>query len=691
LDAAVSSKTEGAYRVATEALGRLIQAEQYVGETWNVDYEEITVQIHDFHRERVGGIPATSFLLATRLKAPITNLRSWDSEEASIILLRVIGPAPLWNAMEIDKIRAEAGRRAFGSDAHWDEGEHMDIITAQDIAAAGLKCRILGTFYMRERADNQGLTLHFGADISNFYPNRGLKVYKPTNAALSEIVNYRDPDRIVDPNQPLSQHRVRIGRVRYASSDRVQQGVDNVEVSIAPTDLLAQKTALFGMTRMGKSNSTKIVAQSIFCLRFSEPPARVGQLIIDYNGEYANENVQDAGALKNVWRTNQAGNSQDVVTYGTSPHPNDPNRILMRLNFLHDDMLGVGKQIIDAALDDDRGTKYIGNFLDVVFEAPDQNDRSALIRHARRVLAYRALLVANGFAPGTLTADTNGLFSRDLIAALRASQSDPQQKHAQAAAVFEQRTPSWAQLSQAFEGLQDFIERGTTTGYGTFNTTYINRPNGSGDAWADTAFLNIIGMWKYPNGLRIVGRVQNQHAANLNQDYSDRIYEDLVAGKLVIIDQSQGSTEQNTMVANRTMRRILNGNQQSFSRAQQPAEMIVYVEEAHNLLPQATAKDLTNVWVRTAKEGAKLRIGLVYSTQEVSSIQENILKNTQNWFIGHLNNADETRKLSGFADFDDFVPSIRRADDRGFLRVRTLTNRYTVPVQIDRFVINPVQ
>ncbi|MGO8789877.1 MAG: helicase HerA domain-containing protein [Terriglobia bacterium] len=102
---------------------------------------------------------------------------------------------------------------------------------------------------------------------------------------------------------------VRIGQVRFASTNRPFQEISNVPVSVTPTDLLGQKTALFGMTRTGKSNTTKIILKAIFALRWAgSEPQRIGQLIFDPNGEYANENVQDKttgtnnpNAIKNVW------------------------------------------------------------------------------------------------------------------------------------------------------------------------------------------------------------------------------------------------------------------------------------------------------------------------------------------------------------------------------------------------------
>ena len=132
-------------------------------------------------------------------------------------------------------------------------------------------------------------------------------------------------------------------------------------------------------------------------------------------------------------------------------------------------------------------------------------------------------------------------------------------------------------------------------------------------------------------------------------------------------------------MAEQIARDIFTRSSEAFVRGEMPPRIVIYVEEAHNLIGRSA--DLDTTWPRLAKEGAKFGISLVYATQEPSSIHPNILANTENLFVTHLNNDGEIRALASYYDFADFAEGLKRCQDVGFARVKTLSSNFITPTQ----------
>src|SRR5437762_14204614 len=100
---AAAKSLEPTLATASDLLTSVVEEKAYVGEVYSLGYEDALVQIHDFHRQQVGGIPALSFLIATRvLPGHQTDVRE---EDASLILLRVLDKCDLPDAAEALRAR----------------------------------------------------------------------------------------------------------------------------------------------------------------------------------------------------------------------------------------------------------------------------------------------------------------------------------------------------------------------------------------------------------------------------------------------------------------------------------------------------------------------------------------------------------------------------------------------------------
>ena len=695
-----------AKRKANEAackLVSLIDPDRYVGDLISMDYSTAEVLIHDRLRQDVGGVPHGCLLLATRMRFDETDDTPPDLNDAqtSLILLRALSASSLPNDVEMKHARLEAGQRAAQTADNWDEGGKTDQFTLDQMRYAGAHCRILGTFRMNLHAETGEWQLEYGGDIDNFYAGQGMKVYKLAGDALKRIVNY-------SPTESASAKPVQIGKLRYAASIRNPDAPESVPVYMTTEDLLAQRTALFGMTRTGKSNTIKIIASAVFQLRTVEDGQRVGQLIFDPNGEYANENPQDQGCLKNI--ANIRGNlSDDVVTYGLHSHPNDPERNITKFNFFGDSIDSIpskldetdkkklderlqslyeGKEIVNGVLREETAA-YIRAFIQADMVAPEtvmgDEGQGQYVRYRRSLFVYRAVLARAGFRSPTSGERTKGLFGKDLRDKMA---NDP--RLAPFVEGLESDMPmTW---SDAGNFCEEFAKWTKLDAFQEFNQAYARKKKHN---WSDQRLEGLLSIFENTRGLRVLQKAQQWHDCGVNTDYTEDIVSHIRAGRLVIFDQALGDPDMNEQAATSIMRRIFAAQQRAFvnpktdektDEIKKPPPVIIYVEEAHTLLPKGSETDTTNIWARVAKEGAKFNIGLVYSTQEPSTIQPNILTNTENWFIAHLNNTDETRQLNKYNDFADFTDSIIKVNETGFLRVRTLSSPYTLPVQIDKFL-----
>ena len=652
-----------------------------VGQVYAINYQRATIAVNDYDREQAGGLPMGGFLIAAKQEG-----------NEGFVLLRILREAPLPNLADSSQTKQHAIESAANSE---DWAQQLDHWTRDRISIHGVECRVLGTFFRTEQGSHR-----FAEDIDNYYAVNQLMVWKPGPNTLQMIANHRHKSNPIAPTEdpPV------VGTTRFAASQSA--GAITADVALYPEDMLRRRTVYLGMSRSGKSNAMKIAAEAIYRIRGREPDRRIGQLIFDPNGEYAQDNSQDGAGLHKVHAAIGRERGGEVETYGLFAPPSDPNRTITKINFFGEkfpsewtqagveaalEQLLVGREIVQQELAG-AGSQYVKAFRDADITLPDigETDRGAITRYRRTILAYQTALAASGLQAPSWKPSAAGLFNKDILDAMNNSGDE-----AYAAAVKSLQanadSPSWSVLRDFFTQLNRFVsdDRGP---YRAFNNTSIAKST-SGESWAEPRFADILRIFYSQNGPRAFQRVREQHDPGSSGDYAELIVNDLREGKLVIVDQSTGDPEQNARAAERIMWKVFKRQQEEFRSAvtgdggsEDEHHILVYLEEAHNLLPKANAADnLSTVWARSAKEGSKLNIGMVLATQAPSSIMPEILNETDNWILAHLNSKRERNVIGDYEDFEDFLDQIGQVSEPGFVRIRSLSLAYTVPVQLRRF------
>ncbi|WP_420148640.1 ATP-binding protein [Spirosoma sp.] len=652
----------------------------FVGYVYGMRFDEVLVLTNDEWKHNVNGLPHNSFLVAAGFNP--TKIINADIIDQEVILLRVIEPVSLPQDNDFIRTRIEHHQRRTSTEKFpGDVNDGIDPMTHSELQAGGLRCNILGTFYVENGQ------LRLGSDIENFMTLSRLRAYKPTGSALAMIVNHVNPEVREKAREEAKKagftnvpSPINIGTVRYTSTARMHRGKDAelVDVLIQPTDFLARRTAVLGMTRTGKSNTVKTTVSAV-AIAAMKDNVKVGQLIFDVNGEYANANHQDDGSSIAEVFPQQTIRYRAIQTVGFAD---------LRTNFYQecDQALNLIQRLFKVDKSPFSG-QDLDAFMSSTLEEPDSTQVSEHTRWKRHKAVFQCILYRAGYpTPTNFTIEIPiaAALTRQITAWGQAQDPPVQIATPTSTHVSASDASAWfEQLRQINIAIKDDQSQRRVPAIGLQSST-------AGNSWVDPtleAFLNMLARENSRKqsfgGWRAIQKYRPYHSPQRAADVTDEIINHLEAGKIVILDLSAGPVEIREVLSKRIASQIFERQMAIMNEGKVPQNMVVYVEEAHNLIGKKA--ELTDTWPRMAKEGAKARIAFVYATQEPSSVHPNILANTENWFVTHLNNDDELRTLGKFYDFGDFTKSLKSAQDVGFARIKTLSAPFVIPTQINRF------
>ena len=588
------------------------------------------------------------FLLAMRARAPATDLSPPDPDQLQrdqLLLLRLRSLQGLPDDVQREaRACQELLRASLPPHVAWDSPAHVRGM---------VECDVLGSYSAPAPGTTRPL---FSAHVAIDHPPACLHLYWPSRRVMEMLVN----------GTLTSVSQVELGAFRSGEDLGYLRAMHPARISMA--DIRGKRTAMFGKTRLGKSNVVKLVAQGMLDATADAP--NVGQLIFDVNGEYANINPQDGDtALAQMYRTR-------CICYFLTENHKDPDARLLRFNFYQraDEALEVMSEILPD--DVTEGPELRNLFtcrLPKLVQLPHMNEIE-LRRIARKWMMFWALLEAFGceydsertkcwLTDKGLSTPFNPGFSQTVRTSAYLevlNKPAPSVPFDFASMVLEMRVV--ARFAHMFRNDPSLNPHGQHI-FDSDETVMIEILCGNGHA------IDL---------LRPCMPFHSPLADNFTRD----ILQALDESKTVIINFSSASEKLLRYFARSICTSLFHEQERKFvSNTLNNRYVQVYFEEAHNIFPPQGSTALS-IYSRFAKEGAKFNIGIVYCTQSPSTVNKDLLAQTENFFIGHLSCTSETAYLSDVqVAFAGCESQILRSRTPGYMLVLTFSHRYVVPVQ----------
>lgn len=617
---------------------------RFVGYVLELGYDKAKIITSDPYKLAVGGIPRGSFLILS------VNQNSNLNLPPHFTLLRVssVSATPLTN--QVQQTYFELHKKAM---------PELDIWTQGELQWGALECDVLGMFYPNPQDSSE---LAFSGDVNNVVSAHNYRVYSPDENLLELIVNgivNKDDQHIIGSLRP-TECQLGMGQVKYP------------DVKISLSDFKGRRTAMFGKTRLGKSNVVKVLAESI--IKTTMHDNSVGQLIFDINGEYANDNPQDGN------KSIASAYPETTEVYALSPREETPSKEL-KLNFAEQPHTAI--PILKTFLDrDGEDAHYVRDFKNISLPSIEEIKKSPINeqnRMIRKIQFFWAILKRANFEMdeakllelGLRTKHVQGFnpgFSEELRKAIHKGKE----------------LPNIANLDDLVKELRllcDFKNDKNNA------SSELLQSKSSGKPLLDPVDEALLG-FLFPvsgSGPKILANYRIYHSARAG-DFVQEIIDLLNHGKTVILDLGNANEKIREYFSDLLSTAIFKEQERKFVSNQLGNHYVqLYFEEAHNLFPPSS-NDNTTVYHRFAKEGAKFHIGMIYSTQSPSTISKELLVQTENFFIGHLSSSDEANALSKLqSTFKGLEEDIKKCRTPGYMRILTTSHRFIIPVQVKKF------
>ena len=656
---------------------KFIDDSDFVGGIYQMNFNSCKIHTNEHIQKNVCGGLAKHTLLIAKMEKNVIGGESEADEESDetsnadtlhehALLLRVSEPTDLPIQDELTNARhRNIEERVVAEMKGEAQRRNLDGLTRQELQKTAYEADILGTFYYDESGD-----FKFGADAHTVFSSGEYTVYKPEGDSLSQIVSHLAAQDIDEDSL------INIGEVRYAST-RLQADIDtSAPVQIDTNDLVGEKTAVFGMTGTGKSNSLKIIATAVHATQED-----VGQLIFDPSGEYT-PNDQDPIALSEI-----DGDVQ-VYKYPLGSDLLDPDNIARAQHQARNQILyKSGGSPVPRHTDGFVNADILNPYADGY-----DGDFQQKARDKRRLAAFHAVLIHAGLEPHD-----------DWWAAFPAGKGVRPIVEQETDIELPKENPDDDDDPDYIEG--DIELAGVKVGelQKGGGEAFIYDPEALDVFW--TAVANNLDNTEYDEDDPVSGILEMIYTRHSGTGYlselgkfhdpseedalEDRIYDRLTDGDIIIVDMTKGEESVVSQILNQTVEGILEKSVVKFNNLDESEKMPriqIFLEEAHRYFEKDRFENEDDdPYVRLAKEGRKYQLGLVYATQEVSTVDDRVLANTKNWVVTHLNSRNETNNLTDYYDFEAFSRTIRKVDDTGYARVRTRSNSFTVPTQIREF------